>query len=250
MISLVFRNALGMSMTVTSESDSPLEIARHWGKKGWTCIDIPEDGIALPFVMHDKFDWAVIGARAFTYQKEGNTIEAVEHLGRVYTKRHMPENKVRKLPELYRYSRGADADERAAGNDSTFQYVALADFREKGPIKLELCVPREQAAPRERDIPPAVEPAARQTGALPENYTSPDDAPVTAVQLKEIEKALALVDASRRAKLAVEVFKTFKRSEGAPPLRNRGDLTSREAVLFIARFRDTVAAQAQSGKAS
>ena len=128
---------LGTSISVdVAEERELLSVLRRYGRQGWTSGDIPAGGLSLPLAMADTFDWALIGARAYT--SEGGE-QAVIHKGQSYKRRELDEvdTKKIKLPRIVKYSRGArptDLLNLKEGEEGGVQYVTLISFRGGGRV--------------------------------------------------------------------------------------------------------------------
>jgi len=173
---LEIHNSLGMTISVAVDDvrDAYVKM-RQYGASGWMSGEIPAGGIQLPYAMHDRFDWRLIGARRFTKKIEDGEIEMVEHNGSVYTRRDFPAEPKKKLPAVVKYSRGArPIDENKEGADDAFaQYVTLVVFKGGGPLIDEFCKPSTTsqqtsgaAAPTSevKEMPPA--PLQRQLAII------------------------------------------------------------------------------------
>ena len=80
---------LGTSISVdVAEERELLSVLRRYGRQGWTSGDIPAGGLSLPLAMADTFDWALIGARAYT-SPDGE--QAVIYKGQSYKRRELDE---------------------------------------------------------------------------------------------------------------------------------------------------------------
>jgi DdrB-like protein len=128
---------LGTSISVeVPEERELLGVLRRYGRQGWTSGEIPAGGLSLPLAMADNFDWALIGARAYT-SPDGE--QAVIYKGQSYKRRELDEvdTKKIKLPRIVKYSRGArptDPLHLKEGEEGGVQYITLISFRGAGRV--------------------------------------------------------------------------------------------------------------------
>ena len=146
------KNRLEQPVTVETEDMSEVyAMIRQFGAAGWTCGEVPAGGYTLPYEAAENFDWAMIGARHFTFVKDNEEIHAVEHRGTIFTRRHMPATTgAKKMPAKYKYSRGAkpsDPPHMVEKGQGDIDYVPLISFVGNGrtPDALKK-QPRVQAA--------------------------------------------------------------------------------------------------------
>lgn len=128
--SLTVTNRLGMKLSVAIEGDTdPLDVARHWAKRGWRSVNVPPRGFKLPLIMSSTFDWDLLGAREDTI----DGVPGVWFDGMFYKRRDLAANPRKQMEACVKYSRGfrssVDDPALAEGDEDGFQYVTLVMFR-------------------------------------------------------------------------------------------------------------------------
>jgi hypothetical protein len=130
----VFKNVLGMQVPVVFKTvDEAYALTREFAARGFVAGDVPVGGYSLPYASAETFDWSLIGARHFTFVKDGAQEQAVERLGEVYTRKDLEaKTKPYKLPPMVKYSRGAresdpvEIRENPTGDNKG--YITLIEF--------------------------------------------------------------------------------------------------------------------------
>lgn len=104
-----------------------LATLRRYALLGYHLADIPAGGITLPMANEESFDWSLLGASRVSHSEKG---EGVYHAGHFYTRRHLPANERKKMPEVIKYSRGSKATDppHVVEESSDFAYVTLIRF--------------------------------------------------------------------------------------------------------------------------
>jgi hypothetical protein len=173
-LSLNLVGMLGTSLTVHLENEQQvLPTLRQYGLQGWTSGSIPAGGLVLPLAMADTFDWALIGARAYT-SPDGE--QAVMYRGQSYKRRELDEvdTKKVKLPRIVKFSRGARPTDPAhlkEGDESGVQYVSLISFRGNGRVIEAYLDPAQRTDQDQQQAQSAARPAqapAVQPPVLPD----------------------------------------------------------------------------------
>jgi hypothetical protein len=235
--SLQLENQIGMRLSVDVESvDDAFAQMRRFGALGWTSGELPDAGWVLPYEMHDRFDWRLIGARGYTVRgDDGNDEHRVIYRGATYKRRELEGIKKggKELPKAVKYSRGAKASdaENAVAGDGDIKYRTLITFVGGGRALEELCVPR--AGSDDRNAAP--KPAAQPTPRPGTTHTAEPESGSKILTDRHLARIRTLAG-GRGIDLDSDQFRELVRSAGSDPKKPIESITCAAAQALIAKL--------------